>query len=61
MTYDTDVIISGGGMVGAALAVALSQAGLAVTVLEKQQPLPFAADSAIDLRVSSLNLRSSVG
>ena len=56
--YDTDVIISGGGMVGAALAVALSQAGLAVTVLEKQQPLPFAADSAIDLRVSSLNLRS---
>ena len=56
--YDTDVIISGGGMVGAALAVALSQAGLAVTVLEKQQPTPFAADSAIDLRVSSLNLRS---
>lgn len=56
--YDTDVIISGGGMVGAALAVALSQAGLAVTLLEKQPPQPFSADSAIDLRVSSLNLRS---
>jgi len=56
--YDTDVIISGGGMVGAALAVALSQAGIAVTVLEKQQPASFVADSAIDLRVSSLNLRS---
>lgn len=56
--YDTDVIISGGGMVGAALAVALSQAGLQVIVLEKQQPAAFTADSAIDLRVSSLNLRS---
>jgi len=56
--YDTDVIISGGGMVGAALAVALSQAGVAVTILEKQPPTPFSPDSAIDLRVSSLNLRS---
>jgi len=55
---DTDVIISGGGMVGAALAVALSQTGLQVIVLEKQQPAAFTADSAIDLRVSSLNLRS---
>lgn len=56
--YDSDVIISGGGMVGSALAVALSQAGLQVIVLEKQQPASFTAGSAIDLRVSSLNLRS---
>ncbi len=55
---ETDVIISGGGMVGAALALALSRAGLTVSVIEKQAPAAFVADSEIDLRVSSLNLRS---
>jgi 2-octaprenyl-3-methyl-6-methoxy-1,4-benzoquinol hydroxylase len=54
----SDVVISGGGMVGAALAVALSRLGLSITVLERQAPAPFEAQSAIDLRVSSLNLRS---
>lgn len=56
--YDTDVIISGGGMVGAALALALSQAGIKVMLLEKNPPTEFAKESAVDLRVSSLNLRS---
>ncbi|MCB5225597.1 FAD-dependent monooxygenase [Alishewanella sp. 16-MA] len=55
---NTDIIISGGGMVGAALALALSQAGLTVSLIEKHAPAPFAAQSEIDLRVSSLNLRS---
>mgnify|MGYP006177434429 CR=1 FL=1 len=32
----SDVVISGGGMVGAALAVALSRLGLSITVLERQ-------------------------
>ncbi|WP_333608104.1 FAD-dependent monooxygenase [Arsukibacterium sp.] len=56
--HSKEVVISGGGMVGAALAVALSRLGLSITLLEKQPPAAFSADSAIDLRVSSLNLRS---
>lgn len=56
--YDTDVIISGGGMVGAALALALSQAGIEVMLVEKHPPAEFIKESAVDLRVSSLNLRS---
>ncbi|MDX3773832.1 FAD-dependent oxidoreductase [Chromatiaceae bacterium AAb-1] len=53
-----DVIIVGGGMVGASVAVKLAQAGMQVAVIEKQTPPPFTADSKADLRVSSLNLRS---
>lgn len=53
-----DVIIVGGGMVGASVAVKLSQAGMQVAIIEKQAPAEFLADSKVDLRVSSLNLRS---
>ena len=53
-----DISIVGGGMVGAAIALALSQAGLLVALIEKQAPPEFAADSAPDLRVSSINLAS---
>ena len=53
-----DVSIVGGGMVGAAIALALSQAGLAVALIEKQAPNGFEPDSAPDLRVSSINLAS---
>ena len=53
-----DISIVGGGMVGAAIAVALSQAGLQVALIEKQPPVAFDAASAPDLRVSSINLAS---
>lgn len=53
-----DVSIVGGGMVGAAIALALSQAGLQVALIEKLAPPAFDADSAPDLRVSSINLAS---
>lgn len=57
-----DVIISGGGMVGSALALALGQAGMQVALIEKQaaEPLytPFSSNEDIDLRVSSINLAS---
>lgn len=53
-----DVIIAGGGMVGASVAVRLAQAGMQVAVVEKQAPQPFDKTGAADLRVSSLNLRS---
>ncbi|WP_397471910.1 FAD-dependent oxidoreductase [Rheinheimera sp.] len=53
-----DISIVGGGMVGAAIAVALSQAGMRVALIEKQPPVAFDAASAPDLRVSSINLAS---
>jgi 2-octaprenyl-3-methyl-6-methoxy-1,4-benzoquinol hydroxylase len=53
-----DVSIVGGGMVGAAIALALSQAGLQVALIEKQAPADFQPESAPDLRVSSINLAS---
>ncbi len=45
-------------MVGAALALALGNAGLQVALIEKQAPLPFDAQRQPDLRVSSINLAS---
>jgi 3-demethoxyubiquinol 3-hydroxylase len=53
-----DICVVGGGMVGAALALALGNAGLQVALIEKQAPLPFDAQSQPDLRVSSINLAS---
>ncbi|MDR9439968.1 MAG: UbiH/UbiF/VisC/COQ6 family ubiquinone biosynthesis hydroxylase [Halomonas sp.] len=54
-----DAIIVGGGMVGAAVAAALGQAGMAVTLVEGGgAPEAIAEDAPFDLRVSSLNLAS---
>lgn len=53
-----DVAIVGGGMVGAALAVALGQAGKTVALLERQAATPVAPDAEFDLRISALNRRS---
>ncbi|MCV6589127.1 MAG: FAD-dependent monooxygenase [Marinobacterium sp.] len=53
-----DVVIVGGGMVGATLACALGNSNLSVAVLEHQQPKPFVADQEHDLRVSALSVAS---
>ncbi|MDP5151676.1 FAD-dependent oxidoreductase [Rheinheimera baltica] len=53
-----DITVVGGGMVGAAIALALSQAGLQVALIEKLAPVAFDAQSTPDLRVSSVNLAS---
>ncbi|NRQ44261.1 FAD-dependent oxidoreductase [Rheinheimera sp. YQF-2] len=53
-----DISIVGGGMVGAAIALALSQAGLQVALIEKQPVQEFNSQSPADLRVSSINLAS---
>ncbi len=50
-----DVILVGGGMVGATLALALARAGMQVAVVEQHAPAPFEAASAPDLRVSALS------
>lgn len=53
-----DVLIMGGGMVGATLACALKDSGLRIAVLEHQPPQAFSAGQPHDLRVSALSLAS---
>lgn len=55
---DYEIIIAGGGMVGAALACLLAQAGKQVAVLEANQPLAFSVDDPFDNRVSALSRAS---
>ncbi|MCS2611183.1 UbiH/UbiF/VisC/COQ6 family ubiquinone biosynthesis hydroxylase [Halomonas dongshanensis] len=57
MQRDHDIVIVGGGMVGAALAARLGQAGKRVGLVERGQP-PSAPEGDFDLRISSLNARS---
>lgn len=55
-----DVAIVGGGMVGAALALALAKAGFDIAVIEPRAPKPWSARDEVDLRVVAL-APSSVG
>ena len=54
----SDILIIGGGMVGACAALALADLGLSVQIIEKDEPQPVWADSTMGLRVSALNLAS---
>lgn len=49
-----DVAVVGGGMVGAAAALALARAGLATALVEARAPQPWRADAEVDLRVVGL-------
>ena len=53
-----DLIIVGGGMVGATLACALADTQLQVAVIEASLPQAFSMDQAHALRVSALNISS---
>lgn len=53
-----DCVVVGGGMVGAASALALSQLGLTVALIEKYEPQPFDDEQSFDLRVSAISLGS---
>lgn len=53
-----DVVIVGGGMVGAAVACSLGGSILKVAVIESSPPLAFASDQPHDLRVSALSIAS---
>lgn len=53
-----EVIVVGGGMVGATLAALLGQQGIAVAVLETQPPPAWSPESLPDIRVSSVNAAS---
>ncbi|MDW4550123.1 FAD-dependent monooxygenase [Defluviimonas sp. D31] len=57
MTYDADVIITGGGLNGPALGLALAQAGLKVAVIDAQ-PARARAESNFDGRAYALAIAS---
>jgi 2-octaprenylphenol hydroxylase len=50
-----DVIIAGGGMVGATLACALGAKGFRVAVVEAAPPRPFVPTGEYDLRISAIS------
>ncbi|MBM4206527.1 MAG: 2-octaprenyl-3-methyl-6-methoxy-1,4-benzoquinol hydroxylase [Gammaproteobacteria bacterium] len=58
MTQNFDVVIVGGGMVGAALACSLGDSPLQVAVIENSPPQAFSPDQPHDLRVSALSMAS---
>tara|TARA_R110001583_G_scaffold2233_31_gene16542 strand:+ start:136 stop:1383 length:1248 start_codon:yes stop_codon:yes gene_type:complete len=53
-----DCVVVGGGMVGAASALALSQLGLTVALIEQYEPESFEKEQNLDLRVSAISLAS---
>ncbi|MGI2258703.1 FAD-dependent oxidoreductase [Shewanella sp. GXUN23E] len=53
-----DVVIVGGGMVGAAAALGLGQLGFQVTLIEAFEPEAFDAAQPLDLRVSAISVAS---
>lgn len=50
-----DVIVVGGGMVGASLTLALQQAGFHVVLVERQRPADFDATADYGLRLSAIS------
>jgi 2-octaprenyl-3-methyl-6-methoxy-1,4-benzoquinol hydroxylase/2-octaprenylphenol hydroxylase len=61
-----DIAVVGGGMVGAAAALALARAGFSTALLEARAPTAWSAEAEIDLRVvglapSSLSLLDELG
>ena len=53
-----DVLIVGGGMVGAAIACGLGQQGIRVAIFDHCEPSPLPADALPELRVSALSTAS---
>jgi 2-octaprenyl-3-methyl-6-methoxy-1,4-benzoquinol hydroxylase len=58
MKDNFDIVIVGGGMVGAAVACGLGDSSLKVAVIEQQMPEPFFPEQPHDLRVSALSVAS---
>jgi 2-octaprenylphenol hydroxylase len=55
MNASFDVVIVGGGLVGASLALALDSAALSVAIVEPQLPRPLPADDSWDVRVYAVS------
>ena len=58
MKHDFDVVIVGGGAVGATLACALKDSDLSIALLDTQAPAAFDAKAEVDLRVFALSMAS---
>ena len=58
MKEQFDVVIVGGGMVGAAVACALGDSDLKIAVIENEFPQEFSPEQPHDLRVSALSIAS---
>ncbi|MCJ8340157.1 MAG: FAD-dependent monooxygenase [Pseudomonadales bacterium] len=58
MNNKYDIIIVGGGMVGATLACAMADSQLQIAVIEPNLPQAFDPEQTHDLRVSALNIAS---
>lgn len=58
MNEEYDVIIVGGGMVGAAVACALGGSDLKVALIEQTMPEEFSSEQVHDMRVSALSIAS---
>lgn len=61
-----DVVIAGGGMIGASAALALARAGFATALVEARAPVSWQIESEVDLRVvglapSSIELLADLG
>jgi ubiquinone biosynthesis UbiH/UbiF/VisC/COQ6 family hydroxylase len=55
MNTSFDVVIAGGGLVGASLALALGTADVTVAIVEPQAPKPLPADDSWDVRVYAVS------
>lgn len=53
-----DICVVGGGMVGAATALAMADLGLTVAVIENRAPTAYSINDELDLRVSAISLGS---
>ncbi|PKF51840.1 2-octaprenyl-3-methyl-6-methoxy-1,4-benzoquinol hydroxylase [Enterovibrio nigricans] len=50
-----DIIVVGGGMVGAAAALGLAKQGKRVAMVERNAPIPYSPEQPMDLRVSAIS------
>ena len=57
-TKSFNIIVSGGGMVGMAVANALAQSDFKIAVIESREPQSFNISQDYDLRVSAVTLET---
>jgi len=58
LSQDYDIVICGGGMIGAALATQLAPQGFNIAVIEAHEPQAFDLSQDFDLRISALSPQS---